>query len=123
MDLGIMTHGYVDADGGRINTLSINDNPVRTLQIVCDDGRHADVRITPDMVQVLLDILHQEAGRYFVDEIGGQHFLVPADRRMDWYDYDRRLEETSEPEPLPDYVREIESLSHLEFGAPLEPFC
>jgi hypothetical protein len=49
------THYYIETEGGRINMLSAAGEPVRILQIVCDDGRHADVHLTPEMVQLMLE--------------------------------------------------------------------
>lgn len=62
------------------------------------------------------------APRYFIDEIAGEYFMIPTDRRLDWYAFDQRMEDGHGPEPLPAYAHPVESLCHLEFALPEEPF-
>ena len=66
---------------------------------------------------------HRSTGpRFFIDEIGGEYFMIPIERRLDWYAFDQRMEEGIGPEPLPSYAHRLESLCHLEFSQPEEPF-
>ncbi|MGV8953111.1 MAG: hypothetical protein ACOH2M_18580 [Cypionkella sp.] len=60
--------------------------------------------------------------RFFLDEltISGQWFLIPADRRADWYDFDAMAEHTSEQMPIPDYAKPVRAVRHFEFEFPLE---
>lgn len=108
--------------GGQIRIDAPDDAGVRRMTVHGDEGGYACVDLTPEMLADVTGGLVSDE-RYFVDEIGGEHFLIPIDSRMDWYAYDQRVEETCEPEPLPAYVRKVESLCHLEFSAPLEPFA
>jgi hypothetical protein len=77
-----------------------------------------NIGITNEMI-----IAHCSTGRrFFIDEIGGEYFMIPIERRLDWYAFDQRMEEGVGPEPLPDYAHPVESLWHLEFAEPEEPF-
>lgn len=107
--------------GGQICIDAPDNAGVRRMTARGDEGGYACVDLTPEMLTEITGGLVSHV-RYFVDEIGGAHFLIPIDRRMDWYAYDQRVEETGEPEPLPAYVRRLESLCHLEFCQPEEPF-
>lgn len=94
----------------------------------------ASLAIDPDSVSAELETVnasithemladHRSTGpRFFIDEIGGEYFMIPIEHRMDWYAYDQRMEEGVGPETLPDYVYPVESLCHLEFAQPEEPF-
>lgn len=71
-----------------------------------------------DASQVLLPA----PDRYFLDEltITGEWYLIPADRRGDWYDFDAMSEHTCEPGPIPDYARPVRFVRHFEFEYPEE---
>lgn len=62
--------------------------------------------------------------RYFIDSLPltGEIYLIPADRRMEWDEFDIRCEETHELLPVPAWARAVEQLSWIEFERPEEVF-
>lgn len=62
--------------------------------------------------------------RYFIDVLTatGDLYLIPADRRQDWDEFDIRCEETHELLPVPAWARAVEQLSWIEFERPEEVF-
>nr|WP_295884167.1 hypothetical protein [uncultured Devosia sp.] len=110
-----------NVQGGQVRIDAPNDVGVRRMTVHGDEGGCACVDLTPDMLADVGGGLASD-DRYFVDEIGGEYFMIPIDRRMDWYAYDQRMEEGNGPEPLPNYAHPVGSLCHLEFAKPEEPF-
>jgi hypothetical protein len=62
--------------------------------------------------------------RFFIDTltVTGETYLVPADKRMEWQQFDVACEETSEVLPVPEWAKPVAELSHLEFEMPEEIF-
>lgn len=61
-----------------------------------------------------------EVQRFFIDRLSatGDIYLIPAEKRMDWHDFEIRCEETGEAWPLPEWAKPVDEMSHIEFEQP-----